>query len=91
MKITIGEFLQETSKYIPKIVHRYKGLGESNPDVLAATTLSIEDRHIIQLTSDDIMRDRLVFNVLHGETAKDKEDRKKMMRGFKISKDELDN
>lgn len=91
MKITIGEFLQETSKYIPKIVHRYKGLGESNPDVLAATTLSIEDRHIIQLTSDDIMRDRLVFNVLHGDTAKDKDDRKKMMRGFKISKDELDN
>lgn len=87
---TIGEFLQDTNKYVPTILHRFKGLGESDPEELEQTTLA-NDRLLIQLSSDDIERDLKTFRILHGESKEDKIARKEIMKGFKISKDELDN
>lgn len=89
--ITIGEFLDLTSKFRPKIITRYKGLGEANSKQLWETTLNPNNRILIQLTMDDVERDLKIFRKLHGQTKQDLEERKKMMSSYKIRREDLDN
>lgn len=92
MKVmSIGEFLDDCTKYTPKIITRYKGLGELNSDQLHATTLDINNRVSVQFTVEDFERELGIFETIHGSSKKDLEARKKLIKNYKIKRDELDN
>ncbi len=46
---------------------RYKGLGEQNADELYETTMNAENRHLVQLTTDDIEGTLKLYNDLMGK------------------------
>lgn len=89
--MTILELFKYVAKYIPKILHRYKGVGEANGDVLWDTTLNPDTRTLIQLTSEDVRKEAAVFDKLYGDKKEDKLNRKLMMKNFKLRRDEIDN
>lgn len=91
VQMSIGEFLDVTMKFKPKIKSRFKGLGEANSKQLWDTTLNPDNRILIQLTMEDVEKDLEVFAKLHGQTKEDLMNRKKMMSAFKIRRDDLDN
>ena len=90
-EMSIGEFLDESSKYKIKIIRRFKGLGEANSKQLWDTTLNPDTRILVQLTMDDVERDLKVFEKLHGPSKTDLAARKQMMSVFKIKREDLDN
>ena len=87
-RMSIGEFMTLAQKYQPEIQFRYKGLGELKPEELRDTTLDPNNRILIRLTTDDIERDLKGFDVLHGNKS---DERKLLMKHFKISREDLDN
>ena len=89
--MTIGEFLDQTVKLSSKILTRYKGLGELNPDQMFKTALDINNRVSIQYTVDDAEREVEIFKKLHGSAKNDLKRRKEMMANYKINRDDLDN
>ena len=88
---TIGDFLASATKYTPKIIERYKGLGESNWDVLAQTIMDPSKRILVQLSFSDIERDLKLIELLHGSSMEARRYRKKLMKSYSISRDEIDN
>ena len=91
MNLSIGEFLDQTTKLSAKIKTRFKGLGELNPEDMFSTALDINNRVSIQFTVEDAERETEIFRKLHGDKAKDVAMRKKMMSEYKIARDDLDN
>lgn len=89
--MSIGAFLEECMKLMPQITERFKGLGELNANELHKTTLDINNRISIQYTIDDVERELDIFRMTHGNGKKDSERRKKMMREYKIKREDLDN
>ena len=85
------EFLDNTSKLTPKIISRFKGLGEADADQLWETTLNPENRTLVQLTFDDIERDIEIFMKLKSDKPAYQKQRKAMFEGYKIRRDDLDN
>ena len=90
-KLTNMEFLDNTSKLTPKIISRFKGLGEADADQLWETTLNPENRTLVQLTFDDIERDIEIFMKLKSDKPAYQKQRKAMFEGYKIRRDDLDN
>lgn len=88
---SIGEFLDGCAKLLPKILTRYKGLGELDADELWKTTLDINNRISIRYTIEDAERDMQIFKKLHGSSTSDKKARKEMMSNYKINREDLDN
>lgn len=89
--MSVGEFLEESKKFIPKIITRFKGLGEADSKQLEETTLDPNNRYLVQLTMDDFDRDLNIFRKIHGHGKKNIEDRSKMMSNYKIKREDLDN
>lgn len=89
--MSILEFFKYVSKYIPKILHRYKGVGEADGNVLWDTTLNPDTRTLIQLTSEDVEKESAIFDKLYGDKKQNKIDRKLMMKSYKLRRDEIDN
>lgn len=89
--MTIGRFIDATKRYVPAILNRFKGLGESDPEELWETTLNPDNRVLIQLTFDNVESDLIKFGILHGDSSAEKIARKNMMRGYQINREELDN
>lgn len=90
MEMTIGEFLDMSYKLMPKILTRYKGLGEVNADQLEKTTLNPENRLLVRLTMKDCKKALDVFYKLQGTRGKDKARRKAMMEEYVIDPENLD-
>lgn len=91
MKGTLGDFLTDTLKYSPKIEERYKGLGEANWWEIAETIMNPSTRMLVQLTLDDVDRDLKLIENLHAGNKEAQEFRKKLMKEYRISRDEIDN
>ena len=89
--MSIGEFLDVSMKLQPTIQSRIKGLGELNGDDLRKTTLDINHRISEQYTVDDVERELAIFELTHGKSKQAALDRKKMMREYKINREDLDN
>lgn len=89
--MTIAEFLEEIQNYAPKILTRYKGLGECDPEELWETTMNPDTRTLIRLKIEDVESVISTFNTLHGDKTADKIARKIMMKNFKIKREDLDN
>lgn len=90
-EMTIGEFLDNCMKLTPRIISRYKGLGELNGDQLRSTTLDINNRISVQYTVDDVERELAIFAMTHGGSKQNLIDRKRMMKHYKIKREDLDN
>ncbi len=85
---SLGDLLKECLVYKPKIVTRYKGLGELKPNELRETTLDPNNRLLVRLTVSDIDRALEVADIFHGN---DSFKRQEANSKFKIRRDELDN
>ncbi|MEG0770781.1 MAG: DNA topoisomerase (ATP-hydrolyzing) subunit B [Clostridia bacterium] len=59
------EFVAELGKDCT--VSRYKGLGEMNPEQLWETTMNPENRIILKVTLDDVMKADEIFTILMGD------------------------
>lgn len=66
-------------------------VGELNADQLKNTSLDFNHRVSVQFTVDDVERELAIFNMTHGNSKIDSENRKKMMKEFKIRREDLDN
>ena len=90
--MSIGEFLDNANKFKPKIITRFKGLGEATSEQLWDTTMNPDNRILVQLTVDDIKRDIKIFEKLHDQSNPENILlRKQMMSEYKINRDDLDN
>ena len=89
--MTILKFLDDTYGLTPKILARFKGLGESNEEELWETTLNPANRILVQLTMENIERDMEIFRKLKSDRLIYRRQRKEMIESFKIRYEDLDN
>ena len=88
--LSLVEMLKMLKKFQPDILHRFKGLGENNPEDIKLTTMDPNTRSLIQVHISDIENDMKVFQILRGTSPLDAQARKAMMRGYKIPNDLID-
>lgn len=86
--LSLFELMKISQRFRPVIVNRFKGLGELDDYELCNTTLSPENRILLQLTTEVLEKDLEKFNILHGKNASD---RKRLMEDFEIRREDLDN
>lgn len=89
-RLSLLETLKILKKYQPDILHRFKGLGENDPDDLRATVMDPNTRTLIRVNIGDIENDMRIFQMLRGGTPMDALNRKTMMQQFKIDRDDID-
>lgn len=90
-KLSIGEFLQLTSKLQPGIDLRYKGLGELSSVDMWEQVMNPEKRTLIQLTMSDVIETCRMYDKLLGKGKSNMEDRRKLVEDLKPTRDIFDN
>ena len=90
-QMSIGQFLELITKYIPKTLIRYKGIGEMAAADLKDTAMNPNTRMLIRLTTTDLEKEIATFKKLFGSGVKDASLRKQMMKDYIIDRDDLDN
>ena len=61
-------------KYKNVVIHRSKGLGENDPEMLWQTTMNPETRRLIKVTPDEAEETRKYFNMLLGDDLQGRKD-----------------
>ena len=89
--MTIGEFLDDAQKLMPKIIARYKGLGEATAEQLEETTMNPDNQMLVRLTMHDCEKALATFKKLMGNKTKDAKLRKEMMEMYRLDPEDLDN
>ena len=82
--------MNEVSKYAPKIINRFKGLGEMSSEDLERTVVDRKVRHSIRLTMNDIERDYERMAVMHSKKPIYSQKRKEFMRNLKFDIMDID-
>ena len=82
--------LKVLKKFQPNILHRFKGLGENNDEDIKTTIMDPNTRTLIKVQISDIENDMKVFQTLRGTSLLDAQNRKAMMREYKIPRDLID-
>lgn len=85
---TIGGLLKTCLTHKPKIIMRYKGLGELDEDDFKTNVLDPNNRIIVKLTVSDIEKMMETAEIFHG---KESWKRQEANSHFRIRRDELDN
>ena len=89
--MSILDFCDMTHSLTPKILHRFKGLGECDPEDLWHTVLNPANRISVQLTFDNIERDMEIFRKLKSNKPIYVKQRAEMVDAYKIRYDDIDN
>lgn len=88
--LTVGEFLADAQRLVPKKLSRFKGLGEADAEDIWETTLNPANRIMVQLTFDQYERDLEMFNKLKSDKLIYRKYRRNLMENYSIPRDELD-
>ena len=88
--LSLVQLLKILQKYQPKILHRFKGLGENNSDDIRRTVMNPNTRSLIRVNIGDIENDMKIFNILRGSSKFDATSRKEMMKEFVPSRYDID-
>ena len=76
--------------YQPNILHRFKGLGENSDDEIKQTIMDPNTRSLIRVFIEDIENDMKIFQILRGTGPAELNQRKQMMKEFKVDKSIID-
>lgn len=82
--------LRILQKFQPTIKHRFKGLGENNPDDIKTTIMDPNTRSLIRVTMGDYENDMRIFQILRGGSQVDMAQRRAMLKAFDISPEDID-
>lgn len=88
---TIGELLADWERYRPKIVKRFKGLGELKPRELRDRVLSPKNRLLVRITTEDLDKAMETMLTLHGDKKEHRQARRDMIDAHVVHRDEIDN
>ena len=89
-ELSLLGILKILKKYQPKILHRFKGLGENDEKDLRKCIMDPNTRTLIKVQMSDIENDMKTFQLLRGNNTSDALGRKVLMREYQIDKDEID-
>ena len=89
-QLSIVNVLKMLKKFQPNIEHRFKGLGENDPDDIKKTIMDPNTRTLIRVHISDIENDMKVFQMLRGNSPLDAQARKEMMKNYKIDRSLID-
>ena len=84
------ELLKILKKFQPDIEHRFKGLGENDPEDLWLTVMNPDTRSLIKVTIGDVENNDAMIQLLRGNTPLDRLNRKDAYMKFKIDRDMID-
>ena len=87
---TIARFYETMNRLFPQIKERYKGLGSTDPDVLAELVMNPRTRNIYRIDVSDINRTMDQMNALVGKRKEDVLRRKELLLDFKFTKNDID-
>lgn len=87
---TIARFFETINRHFPQIKDRYKGLGSSDADVMAATVMNPATRNIYRVDVSDVNRTIERMNALVGKRKEDILTRKGLLLDFKFTKNDID-
>ena len=80
--MSLYEILKEFIKFMPKIISRFKGLGEMNPEDMERTMIKRDIRNSTRLTMNDIDKAFHRISVMHSKKKEFSVARKKYMENF---------
>ena len=89
-KLSLLGILKILKSYQPNILHRFKGLGENSDEEIKETIMDPNTRSLIRVNIEDIENDMKVFQVLRGNSPADLDERKQMMKDFKVDRSIID-
>lgn len=89
-KLSMLGVLKILKKYQPDILHRFKGLGENDSEDIKTTIMDPNTRTLIRVNISDIENDMKTFQLLRGGSPFDAQNRKLMMKQYKIPKEMID-
>lgn len=87
---TLSRFFEMIHKMYPQIKERYKGLGSSDPDVMAEVVLNPKTRRIYRVNVSDITRAKQDMGVLIGKNKNEVQQRKELLLNYKFSAADID-
>lgn len=91
-KMTIGQFFNLMHRnYNVKIEQRFKGIGESDADLLFVTTTNPKLRTLIKFDLNSIEATNNMFELLHGKSENMREQRRQLLENAEISYADIDN
>ncbi len=82
--------LKQLKKYQPDIEHRFKGLGENDPEDIKITIMDPNTRTLIKVNMGDYENDMNIFQILRGASAIDMAQRRAMLKTFEIKPEDID-
>ena len=89
---TMGQFLEMCEKsYQIEIEQRYKGLGESDADMIFPSMMNPKTRRLLRVTTDDVKEALKTIELLHGEGEALREARRQLLINADITLQDIDN
>ena len=89
-QLSLLGILKILKSYQPNILHRFKGLGENSDEEIKETIMDPNTRSLIRVNIEDINNDLKVFQILRGTSPSDVQQRKEMMKDFKVDRSIID-
>jgi DNA gyrase/topoisomerase IV subunit B len=89
-QLSLLGILKILKSYQPNILHRFKGLGENSDEEIKETIMDPNTRSLIRVNIEDINNDLKVFQILRGTSQSDVQQRKEMMKDFKVDRSIID-
>lgn len=90
--MTLGQFLLMCeSSFQIGIEQRYKGLGESDADMIFPSMMNPKTRKLLRITMDDVEDAMETIKLLHGEGDELREARRKLLASADITIQDIDN